>query len=95
MRLLAYVVTLACANEIALAANPDNGLDSSAALVHRLPRLSRVIRLRGPTFSIICIDSGKPDFNAEKVASFLLEPHLKMPKHGASPTSHSVVFLQR
>jgi hypothetical protein len=37
----------------------------------------------------------RPDFNAEKVASFLLEPHLKMPKHGANPTSHSVVFPQR
>jgi hypothetical protein len=97
MRLLAYVVTLmalACANEIALAANPDNGRLSRSAGAEAAT-LSRVIRLRGPTSPSFVSIAERPDFNAETVASFLLEPHLKMPKHGVNPTSHSVVFPQR
>ena len=43
-------------------------------------------QIRGPTFSIICIDSGKTRFQCvKKVASFLLEPHLKMPNMALSP----------
>jgi mono/diheme cytochrome c family protein len=88
MRLLAYGVTLmvlACANEIALAANPDNG----STLAQRWCTGCHVVsgdQFKGtdiaPSFASI---AERPDFNAEKVASFLLEPHPKMPNMALSP----------
>ena len=48
--------------------------------------LSLPIRLKGtdiaPSFASI---AGKQDFNVEKIASFLLEPHPKMPNMALSP----------
>jgi mono/diheme cytochrome c family protein len=88
MRLLAYCVTLmvlACANEIALAANPDNG----STLAQRWCTGCHVVsgdQIKGtdiaPSFASI---AERPDFNAEKVTSFLLEPHPKMPNMALSP----------
>jgi mono/diheme cytochrome c family protein len=88
MRLLAYCITLmvlACANEIALAANPDNG----STLARRWCTGCHVVsddQIKGtdiaPSFASI---AERPDFNAEKVASFLLEPHPKMPNMALSP----------
>jgi len=88
MRLLAYCVTLmvlACANEIALAANPDNG----STLAQRWCTGCHVVsgdQIKGadiaPSFASI---AERPDFNAEKVTSFLLEPHPKMSNMALSP----------
>ena len=88
MCVLAYCVTLmvlACANEIALAANPDNG----STLARRWCTGCHVVshdQIKGtdiaPSFASI---AERPDFNAEKVASFLLEPHPKMPNMALSP----------
>ena len=87
MRLLAYcvaLVMLACANEVALAANPDNG----STLVQRWCTGCHVVsgdQIKGtdiaPSFASI---AERPDFNDEKLASFLLEPHPKMPNMALS-----------
>ena len=87
MRLLACGVTLmvlACANEIALAANPDNG----STLAQRWCTGCHVVsgdQIKGtdiaPSFASI---AEKPDYNVEKLASFLLEPHPKMPNMALS-----------
>jgi hypothetical protein len=60
-------------------------IDSNAALV----RGCHVVagdRIKGtdlaPSFASI---AERPDFNAEKLASFLLEPHPKMPNVALSP----------
>jgi mono/diheme cytochrome c family protein len=78
------LVTLACTNEV-FAANPDNG----STLVQRWCTGCHIVsgdQIKGtdiaPSFASI---SERPDFNAEKVASFLLEPHPKMPNMALSP----------
>jgi mono/diheme cytochrome c family protein len=88
MRLfIAYCValmTLACTNEV-FAANPDNG----STLVQRWCTGCHIVsgdQIKGtdiaPSFASI---SERPDFNAAKIASFLLEPHPKMPNMALSP----------
>jgi mono/diheme cytochrome c family protein len=76
---------LACTNEAALAANPDNG----STLAQRWCTGCHVVsgdQTKGtdiaPSFASI---AKKPDFNVEKLASFLLEPHPKMPNMALSP----------
>jgi len=88
MRVLAYcglLAMLACTNEVAFAANPDNG----STLAQRWCTGCHVVsgdQAKGtdiaPSFASI---AKKPDFNAEKLASFLLEPHPKMPNMALSP----------
>jgi mono/diheme cytochrome c family protein len=88
MRLLAYYVTLvmlACTNEVALAADPDNG----STLAQRWCTGCHAVfgdQIKGtdiaPSFASI---AERPDFNVEKLASFLLEPHPKMPNMALSP----------
>jgi mono/diheme cytochrome c family protein len=85
---LAYCVTLvmlACTNGSALAANPDNGSD----LAQRWCTGCHVVsgdQIKGtdiaPSFASI---AERPDYNVEKLASFLLEPHPKMPNMALSP----------
>ena len=87
MRVLWYCVTLAilaCANSIAMGANPDNG----STLAKRWCTGCHVVsadQAKGtdiaPSFASIAV---KPDFNVEKIASFLLEPHPKMPNMALS-----------
>ena len=79
------LVFLACANEAAFAANPDNG----STLARRWCTGCHVVsgdQIKGtdiaPSFASI---ADRPDFNIEKLASFLLEPHPKMPKMALSP----------
>jgi mono/diheme cytochrome c family protein len=76
---------LACTNEAALAANPDKG----STLVQRWCTGCHVVsgaQVKGtdiaPSFASI---AKRPDFNAEKLAAFLLEPHPKMPNMALSP----------
>jgi len=87
MRLFAYyaLVLLACTNESALAANPDNG----SALAKRWCTGCHLVsddQVKGtdiaPSFASI---AKRPDFSVEKLASFLLEPHPKMPNMALSP----------
>jgi mono/diheme cytochrome c family protein len=88
MRLSAYrvaLVMLACTNEVALAANPDNG----STLAQRWCTGCHVVsggQIKGtdiaPSFASI---AERPDYNVEKLASFLLEPHPKMPNMALSP----------
>ena len=88
MRLFAYCVTvmlLSCTNEIALAANPDNG----STLAKRWCTGCHLVsddQVKGtdiaPSFASI---AKRPDFSVEKLASFLLEPHPKMPNMALSP----------
>jgi mono/diheme cytochrome c family protein len=87
-RLSAYrvaLVMLACTNEVALAANPDNG----STLAQRWCTGCHVVsgdQIKGtdiaPSFASI---AERPDYNVEKLASFLLEPHPKMPNMALSP----------
>jgi mono/diheme cytochrome c family protein len=88
MRLsVAYGVALAMlafTNEV-VAANPDNG----AILTQRWCTGCHVVsgdQIKGtdiaPSFASI---SERPDFSAEKIASFLLEPHPKMPNMALTP----------
>ena len=82
MRKVAYHVTLvllACTNEAAFAANPDNG----STLAQRWCAACHVVsgsQSKGtdiaPSFASI---GARPDFNVEKLTYFLLEPHPKMP----------------
>ena len=88
-------MVLACANEIALAANPDNG----STLAQRWCTGCHVVsgdQIKGtdiaPSFASI---AERPDFNAEKVASFLLEPHLKMPNMALSKDVSAFIAEQR
>ena len=86
-RTVAYsfaLVMLACTNEVS-AANPDNGL----ILVQRWCTGCHVVssdQIKGtdiaPSFASI---SERPDFSAAKIASFLLEPHPKMPNMALTP----------
>jgi mono/diheme cytochrome c family protein len=88
MRLFAYCVTLVvlgCTYEIALAANPDNG----STLAKRWCTGCHLVsddQVKGtdiaPSFASI---AKRPDFNVEKLAAFLLEPHPKMPNMALSP----------
>jgi mono/diheme cytochrome c family protein len=87
MRVAYYIMLamLACSNEVALAANPDNG----STLAQRWCTGCHVVsgdQVKGtdiaPSFASI---AKKPDFNAEKLASFLLEPHPKMPNMALTP----------
>jgi hypothetical protein len=88
MRLFAYCVALAmlaCANEVALAANPDN----SSTLAQRWCTGGHLVsadQIKGtdiaPSFASI---AERLDYNVEKLASFLLEPHPKMPNMALSP----------
>jgi mono/diheme cytochrome c family protein len=78
------LVMLACTSEV-LAANPDNG----SILVQRWCTGCHVVsgdQIKGtdiaPSFASI---SEKPDFSAGKIASFLLEPHPKMPNMALTP----------
>jgi mono/diheme cytochrome c family protein len=79
------LVMLACANGVALAANPDNG----STLAQRWCTGCHVVsgdQKKGtdiaPSFASI---AQRPDFNAEKLATFLLEPHPKMPNMALTP----------
>lgn len=88
MRSFAYCVMLTMlgyTNEIALAANPDNG----STLARRWCTGCHVVsgdQIKGtdiaPSFASI---ASRPDFNVEKLDSFLLEPHPKMPNMALSP----------
>ena len=88
MRLFAYCVALAmlaCANEVALAANPDKG----STLAQRWCTGCHVVsgdQIKGtdlaPSFASI---AERPDYNVERLATFLLEPHPKMPNMALSP----------
>jgi mono/diheme cytochrome c family protein len=78
------LLMLACTNEV-FAANPDNG----STLAQRWCTGCHVVsgeQIKGtdiaPSFASI---SERPDFNAERIASFLLEPHPKMPNMALSP----------
>src|ERR1700722_3824960 len=78
------LVMLACTNDV-FAANPDNG----STLAQRWCTGCHVVsgeQIKGtdiaPSFASI---SERPDFNPEKIASFLLEPHPKMPNMALSP----------
>jgi mono/diheme cytochrome c family protein len=78
------LLMLACTNE-AFAANPDNG----SVLTQRWCTGCHVVsgdQVKGtdiaPSFASI---AERPDFNAAKIASFLLEPHPKMPNMALSP----------
>lgn len=80
----AALVMLACTSEV-LAANPDNG----SILVQRWCTGCHVVsgdQIKGtdiaPSFASI---SERPDFSASKIASFLLEPHPKMPNMALTP----------
>jgi mono/diheme cytochrome c family protein len=85
MRKIAYLVTLvACTSEAAFAANPDNG----STLAQRWCAACHIVsgsQSKGtdiaPSFASI---AGRPDFNVEKLAYFLLEPHPKMPNMSLS-----------
>ena len=79
------LVFLTCANEAAFAANPDNG----STLARRWCTGCHVVsgdQIKGtdiaPSFASI---AERPDFNVEKLASFLLEPHPKMPNMALNP----------
>ncbi len=88
MRVLSYFVTLAilaCTSTVAIGANLDNG----STLAKRWCTGCHVVsadQTKGtdiaPSFASI---AAKPDFNVEKIASFLLEPHPKMPNMALSP----------
>jgi mono/diheme cytochrome c family protein len=88
MRLFVYCVTLVmlgCTNEVALAADPDNG----STLAKRWCTGCHLVtddQVKGtdiaPSFASI---AKRPDFNVEKLAAFLLEPHPKMPNMALSP----------
>lgn len=88
MRVLSYCVTLvvlACTSTVAISANPDNG----STLARRWCTGCHVVsadQAKGtdiaPSFASI---AARPDFNVEKIASFLLEPHPKMPNMALSP----------
>src|SRR6202158_3626917 len=88
MRLSTYrgaLVMFACTNKVAFAANPDNG----STLALRWCTGCHVVsgdQIKGtdiaPSFASI---AERPDYNVEKLASFLLEPHPKMPNMALSP----------
>ena len=88
MRVLAYWATLliaACTNHVAFAANPDNG----STLAQRWCTGCHIVsgdQIKGtdiaPSFASI---AERPDYNVEKLASFLLEPHPKMPNMALGP----------
>jgi mono/diheme cytochrome c family protein len=80
-----FLVLLTCASDAAFAANPDNG----STLARRWCTGCHVVsgdQIKGtdiaPSFASI---ADRPDFNIEKLASFLLEPHPKMPNMALSP----------
>jgi mono/diheme cytochrome c family protein len=79
------LVMLACTNGVALAANPDNG----STLAQRWCTGCHVVsgdQIKGtdlaPSFASI---AERPGYNVEKLGSFLLEPHPKMPNMALSP----------
>src|SRR5476651_2307537 len=79
------LILLVCTSEAAFAANPDNG----ATLAQRWCAACHLVsgsQSKGtdiaPSFVSI---AEKPDFNVEKLAYFLLEPHPKMPNMALSP----------
>jgi|ERR1035438_1582241 mono/diheme cytochrome c family protein len=79
------LMTLACTQEVALAADPGNG----STLAERWCTGCHVVsgdQKKGtdiaPSFASI---AERSDFNVEKLASFLLEPHPKMPNMALSP----------
>lgn len=88
MRVLSYCGTLAilaCTSTVAIGASPDNG----STLAKRWCTGCHVVsadQAKGtdiaPSFASI---AARPDFNVEKIASFLLEPHPKMPNMALSP----------
>jgi mono/diheme cytochrome c family protein len=88
MRSTIYFVSLALlafTGETAFAANPDNG----STLAQRWCTGCHVVsadQVKGtdiaPSFASI---ADRPDFNVEKLAAFLLEPHPKMPNMALSP----------
>jgi mono/diheme cytochrome c family protein len=78
------LVMLACTNDV-FAANPDKG----STLAQRWCIGCHVVsgeQIKGtdiaPSFASI---SERPDFNPERIASFLLEPHPKMPNMALRP----------
>jgi len=79
------LVILACTSQAVLAADPDKG----STLAQRWCTGCHVVsgdQVKGtdiaPSFASI---AERPDFNQEKVAAFLLEPHPKMPNMALSP----------
>lgn len=98
MRSFAYCIAallLGSSSEIALAANPDNG----STLAKRWCTGCHLVsddQVKGtdiaPSFASI---AKRPNFNVEKLASFLLEPHPKMPNMALSPeeTKDIAVFI--
>ena len=86
MRVSLYCVTLAilaCASSVAMGANTDNGSTLAKCWCTGCHIVS-ADQAKG-TLLIVRVDSSKPDFNVEKIASFLLEPHPKMPNIALSP----------
>jgi mono/diheme cytochrome c family protein len=78
------LVLLACTSQAAFAANPDKG----STLAQRWCAACHVVsgnQSKGtdiaPSFVSI---AERPDFNVEKLAYFLLEPHPKMPNMSLS-----------
>jgi mono/diheme cytochrome c family protein len=76
---------LACTNEVALAANPDNG----STLAQRWCTGCHVVsgdQIKGTDLAASFASiAERPDFDVEKLASFPLEPHPKMPNMALSP----------
>ena len=82
---LVFLVFLTCVTGAAFAANPDNG----STLARRWCTGCHVVssdQTKGmdiaPSFASI---ADRPNFNIEKLAFFLLEPHPKMPNLALSP----------
>ena len=87
MRSLACYLTLlllACTSEAAFAADAQHGSALAqrwCASCHAISRAQRVEIDHIPSFGSI---ARREDFNAEKLAFFLLEPHPKMPNMSLS-----------
>ena len=76
--LLSSIAVMAFA-DAAMAANPNNGETLAkrwCATCHVVDGDQKQASADVPPFAVI---AKKPDFNPEKVAAFLIEPHPKMP----------------
>ena len=73
------IATAALNGSLALAADPDQGATLAkrwCATCHVVDGDQKQASADVPPFAVI---AQKPDFTAEKIAAFLLEPHPKMP----------------
>jgi mono/diheme cytochrome c family protein len=84
-RTAAVTLAIACLPLAARAADPDNG----SRLAHRwceachvvTPTQTRASTDTAPPFATI---AARPDFDASKIAQFLMDPHPKMPNMSLS-----------